>query len=526
MSTIAPIIGTVLIVGITLGVVLPVVITQGDALPSSDTMLSAQGDPWGGNTRARNARAPADQILFPLHNENQTTFVARHRCPGICSTDFSTLGTNERELSNSIFAQASTIPDARGLNSLVPFWGQFALAHDMVLTHPNATGQVFSINMSDLGAEVQPMELRRLEVEIDDDGCRNPKLFVTPYLDGTPVYSDYLDPARAALLREGEGGRLLLTEDSMLPRHPNSTNEFLAGDIRSTETGALASLHTVFARQHNRLAGMYREMNVMLDDNQLFWKARRALVAQMQRITYEEWLPALLGPIQYALYFGANLTETCAYNSTALPATESLLKTEVAVATFRLHTLVPNAIGPVNLTDIFFNATKVEEIGLDALLTYAAGQPAERFDAKVVDALRNMLFGTLGMDLVAINIARGRDVGLASYDDLDACYDLPTFSSQEFYIQTQLDSLAAGSSVSEVAAKVISLQLLDLCQRDPFFYTNAQTRFDVGTTVYDGEVTGATLRQVILNNTGTDPADLNEVSAFYRVGPWPVLMVV
>lgn len=70
-------------------------------------------------------------------------------------------------------------------------------------------------------------------------------------------------------------------------------NWFL-GDSRANSHPQLTALHTIFLREHNRLAEKLSELNPHWNDEKLFEEARRVLIAEVQHITYDEWLPLLL----------------------------------------------------------------------------------------------------------------------------------------------------------------------------------------------------------------------------------------
>lgn len=70
---------------------------------------------------------------------------------------------------------------------------------------------------------------------------------------------------------------------------------FEAGEIRVNEQLVLSCMHTMMARNHNLLAQGLSEINPHWDDETLFQEARRINIATIQHITFNEFLPILLG---------------------------------------------------------------------------------------------------------------------------------------------------------------------------------------------------------------------------------------
>ena len=282
---------------------------------------------------------------------------------------------------------------------------------------------------------------------------------ISAFLDGSVIYGT--DAVRAAALRSFTGGLLKTSEGNLPPLNTDglaNANDahlvpdaelFLNGDVRSNENVELSAIHALFVREHNLLAKAVSANNPSLNDEQVFQQVRRLVVAELQVITYREFLPALLGPVALRPYRGYN------------PQVNPGIATEFSTAAYRNgHTLINDDVElldndaqevaePLELADAFFNPSVLKAFGPGPLLKYLATDNAQEVDTRLVAGLRNFLFGPPGaggFDLASLNIQRGRDHGLADYNGTRAAYGLPRVSTfaqitKDVNVQAKLASL-------------------------------------------------------------------------------------
>ena len=170
---------------------------------------------------------------------------------------------------------------------------------------------------------------------------------VTHFLDGSQIYgssgnrSDSIRLGSNGLLRTSPGVKkdyLPLTFDKtqglgdQCSLTNSSLNCFVAGETRTSENLGLSSMHTLFMREHNRIATILTSINPSWDDNRLFQETRKILIGMYQHIIYNEWLPATMGvPTTPDLVPTPLNTYFTGYDPTVNPS----LANEFATATLR-----------------------------------------------------------------------------------------------------------------------------------------------------------------------------------------------
>lgn len=270
------------------------------------------------------------------------------------------------------------------------------------------------------------------------------------YLDGSSVYGNTQKLQND--LRSWIGGRMkvFITEygEQLLPPNKDpldGCNEeaemkkgrycFLSGDARSNENMHLTTLHLIMVRQHNMIADRLSFLNPHWDDEHIFQETRHIVTAQIQHITYNEFLPVLLGDslMKRLDLYSQQTGHWNGYNSSMDPT----ISNNFATAAFRFaHTLIPsmmkflkdNNSNPefVEMRRMLFNPYRLYTCGgVDSVIRGAMNTSAGKSDAFFTPEVTRHLFEKndrsrttrrqCGLDLVALNIQRGRDHGLPAY---------------------------------------------------------------------------------------------------------------
>lgn len=257
---------------------------------------------------------------------------------------------------------------------------------------------------------------------------------LTSFIDGSQIYgsTDYvarnLRSFTGGLLKEGaktrsSKGNLPFQDDK--PEDVADVTDvpfFEAGDERANEQIALTVMHTIWMREHNRIARTLAQINPCWDDEKLYQESRKIVGAMLQHITYYEFFPMLFGAYQEVY-----VPQYKKYN----PYIDATVPNAFGAAAFRFgHSLIRpflllldenfKDIGKLSLTEAFFNPIQYfRQNGTDPLLRGLLTSQSRTMDEFLTSVLTSQLFteskDKIGMDLASLNIQRGRDHGLPPY---------------------------------------------------------------------------------------------------------------
>ena len=371
---------------------------------------------------------------------------------------------------------------------------------------------------------------------------------ITSFIDGSMIYGS--DVVNANSLRSFNRGRLRVASSGnvdnsgLMDGLPKiSSGNFVAGNKRVNEHTALTVMHSIWLREHNRIADMLGLENPMWDDDRLYQETRKIVGAEIQKITYYEFLPALMGQDWYDKLIGSYH----GYNPSVNPA----ISNEFAGAAFRFgHSLIrpsfdrldedfqPLPMGNLSLFDAIESSVSsfVSSKGTDSILRGLYASNSRRRDEFMDTVLTTRLFESAtsssgyaptpgGLDLAALNIQRGRDHGLPPYlvvkNICQTKYNISsrikdrnttrrileiysTMETVDLYVGALAEQSLPGSVIGATLSCIVTETFVNLRDGDRFYFENP--------TVFTPEQLNEILTKVSLSRVICDNAD-----SIYRV---------
>ncbi len=495
-----------------------------------------------GNGHPRPPSSPQNEVHFrtidgsnnnladPTMNQTGTDFARVGPANFADGVSAMTSGPNPRDISNIVVAQANTGEDGphliddngTALSGMMYAWGQF-VDHDLDLEKGGTTTDI-SITVPANDAFLPPgstIPLTRVAIDPATGVPGHPAAAIntiTGWLDGSQVYGS--DAATAASLRTADGHMKTSAGDN-LPIDPQS-GMFMAGDVRAQENPDLTALQTLFVREHNYQVDQLHKEHPNWSGDKLYEMAKAITTGEMVNITYTEFLPHLLGKDAIDPYHGYD------------PTVDARITEEFEGAAYRFgHSIVSDEISAISnigaftseqtLAESFFeNPAAFAATGADGLLRHLSGDLANPLDTQLVDGLRNLLVDPPdGVDLAAINIQRGHDLGLGTLNQTREALKLTPYTSfdqitsdpataaalEQAYgsvdaIDLWTGGLAedhvAGGVIGSTFAKIIGDQFTALRDGDQYYFENQG--FDKQTL---NEIKGTTLSDLIMRDTDT-----------------------
>lgn len=463
-----------------------------------------------------------------------------------------------RLISNILCSQGDNIYNRRDMSEFVVFFGQF-LDHTFVASTTDG-GASFPIKIAaddpafaNFSSGELPFKRHKRAEPIPTNrnrereiGVERPVNLLSSSVDLASVYGATFQ--RAELLRSKVGGKLKVSPGNFLPFNtfrlsnaPSPSSEhFVAGDDRANEHPVLVGFHTLFMREHNKLADELAVAFPEWDENKLFHEARKINIAQFQKIVYEEFFVTITG---------RRMRRSKGYRKNVLPA----ISIEFSTAAFRIgHTLVGNEVtmrGPKNewmpsmpMSLVFFpRSSDIVKSGIDIFLRGAMYSRAQEVDVFVSDMLRNFLFTNVkevsGLDLIAFNIQRGRDHALPSYNQLRRMFTLRparsfrditsnvalqnrlqtaygTVDKVEAWIGLMAEDHIRGGSVGPTLYSIWVEEFGRLRDGDRFFYTRRNlfpaSTFERFPRLRDILSGTGTMKKILLRNTGITESEMGD----------------
>ncbi|KAF1752111.1 hypothetical protein GCK72_018665 [Caenorhabditis remanei] len=445
-----------------------------------------------------------------------------------------------RLISNTIHDDRANQVFSPSINHLHMIIGQF-IAHDVIFMPSSVARDGGALDCSACNAARRvSANCAPIPVPRNDPYFRTPCMRLTRALNGQENFgvrtqigqnSHFLDlstvygsaDCEAETVRSFQDGKMLTFDDlgyTLPPQNLNDSNCqsfaplhcFTCGDFRNSLHPALIPVHTVFIKEHNRLANQVKSARPRMSDEQIFQLVRKIMIGMWQHIVYNEYIPKYL-PQRTIRNFGLRPLRNGVHRGYSASQDPSITA-EYAGAAFRFGhsqarfdfprlTEEGRPAGNFDLGHDIFYADQNYLAGIggwEPVMNGMVRMPAMKSDRYFSFGIRNQMFeirgrNGSGVDLVSINIQRGRDMGLFPYvqyrqlvglPQVNSFSDLNTTMSREniqalrnvysdpedidLYVGIMLEEPLAGGQLGPTASFMIGEQFKALKTGDRFFY--------------------------------------------------------
>lgn len=179
------------------------------------------------------------------------------------------------------------------ITAMLPAWGQL-IAYDMVEITALATDFKCCRNQTGGPSVSSTEEIDQCYVRAGGQ-CREYKRSAPSIEPGNCQFEQRDQMNAASSFIDGSGLYGSTEKDFESLRTYRSGKVDIRGCPRCTEAGAVGALHTILLKEHNRIATILADKSPSWSDTTIFLEARRAVIAEIQHITYHEFLPIILG---------------------------------------------------------------------------------------------------------------------------------------------------------------------------------------------------------------------------------------
>lgn len=352
---------------------------------------------------------------------------------------------------------------------------------------------------------------------------------VSQFLDASVVYGSSENVENA--LRAHEGG-LLKESSTEYNEHLNCVEKnkcFLTGDLRNLLDPSSAIGNVMLVKEHNRIARVLSELNPFWDDEKLFLEAKRVLIAEVQHITYNEWLPLVLGKKKYA-HENIHFITSTGFVGLYQPYTNPSVSNEFANAAIKpltwLNEIYLRAYNkqramkhkrPLRHTVVNMKRLQNDTLlrGLGKGLTLKINEIPFMFSDKMIGVFFSEDTSNEQERSLALEIHRGRDHGLLPFPEYGDYLHLEQRISpknleiinKHYRNKNDIDLLVGGileektkkSMVGSTFHEIILRQMIATRTGDRFFYDNPDQPHPFNHEQLD-EIQKATFARLICDN--------------------------